>query len=152
MNLHNPITYINGISNARAMLLADELGIVKCIDLLHCFPFRYIDKTQFYKINQLIDNDSDVQVVGLITQLKTIKQKRGSRLVATFQDETGTMELVWFRGQKWFQDSLKLNQPYVAFGKLNSFNRKFSIPHPELELLSEYQKGLQVNMINQDYG
>lgn len=146
MNLQNPITYIKGISNARANLLSEELSIHKCIDLLQCFPHRYIDRTQFYKINQLVDNSSDIQVVGKIIALKSVPQKRGSRLVATFQDETGTMELVWFRGQKWFKDSLKLNQPYVAFGKLNYFNGKFSIVHPELELYSNFEKGLQIKM------
>ncbi len=146
MNFQSPITYIKGVSNARAELLLEELGIFKCLDLLHCFPNRYIDKTKFYKISNLINNNADIQIIGKITSLKTIQQKRGSRLVATFVDETGTMELVWFRSQKWFIDSLKLNQPYVAFGKLNHFNGKFSIVHPELELLSEYKKGIQEKM------
>lgn len=146
MNLQSPLTYIKGISNARASLLSEELGLNTCMDLLQLFPNRYIDRTQFHKIGQLHNNDADIQVIGRITALKTVPQKRGSRLVATFQDDTGTMELVWFRGQKWFQDSLKLNEPYVAFGKLNHYNGRFSIPHPELELLSSFEKGTTVAM------
>ena len=70
-------------------------------------------------------------------------QKRGKRLVASFEDETGKMELVWFRGQKWIRESLKLNVPYVIFGKANWFNGKFSMPHPDIELLSDHNKSLR---------
>lgn len=146
INLNNPITYINGVTANRASLLYQELQIKTCTDLLHLFPFRYIDKTQFYKINQLQDSGADVQIVGKITHVKTVQQKRGSRVVATFIDETGTMELVWFKGVKWIKDSLKANTPYVVYGKLNSFNNSFSIPHPEMELLSEYKNKVQTAM------
>ena len=100
MNLSYPITYIKGISVQRATLLYTELGIKTCNDLLNFFPFRYIDKTTFYSIKELQPNSSEVQIVGKITGVKSVAQKKGSRLVATFQDATGTLELVWFRGQK----------------------------------------------------
>ena len=146
MNLSNPITYITGVSVHRASLFYAELGIKTCNDLLHFFPFRYIDKTQFYSIKELQPNSSEVQLVGKITHVKSIAQKRGSRLVATFQDASGTMELVWFKGQKWIKDSLKINVPYVVYGKLNHYNGSFSLPHPEIELVSEYKKKLQSKM------
>ena len=146
MKLSYPITYIKGISVQRATLLDSELGIKTCNDLLNFFPFRYIDKTTFYSIKELLPNSSEVQIVGKITSVKSVAQKRGTRLVATFQDATGTMELVWFRGQKWIKDSLKINQPYVVFGKLNHYNGSFSIPHPEMELVTEYKKKLQTKM------
>ena len=123
-----------------------ELGIKTCNDLLNYFPFRYIDKTAFYAIKDLQPNSSEVQVVGKITSIKSVAQKRGSRLVATFQDASGTMELVWFKGQKWIKDSLKINEPYVVYGKLNHYNGNFSIPHPEMELVTEYKKKLQTKM------
>ncbi|MBG7612958.1 DUF559 domain-containing protein [Polaribacter sp. BAL334] len=145
-NLNNPITYINGISVQRATLLYTELGIKTCRDLLHFFPFRYIDKTQFYQINQLQPSNAEVQIVGKITHIKTVAQQKGSRLVATFQDATGTMELVWFKGQKWIANALKINEPYVIYGKLNHFNGSFSMPHPEMQLVTEYQKNLQSAM------
>ena len=146
MNLSYPITYIKGISVQRATLLYTELGIKTCNDLLNFFPFRYIDKTAFYAIKDLQPNTSEVQIVGKITRVKSVAQKRGSRLVATFQDATGSMELVWFKGQKWIKDSLKINEPYVVYGKLNHYNGNFSIPHPELELVTEYKKKLQTKM------
>ena len=146
LNLDYPITYIKGISVQRATLLYTELGIKTCNDLLNFFPFRYIDKTQFYQIKELQPNSSEVQIVGKITHIKSVAQKRGSRLVATFQDASGSMELVWFKGQKWIKDALKINTPYVVYGKLNHYNGSFSIPHPEMELVSEYKKKLQSKM------
>jgi len=146
LNLQRPITYIKGISAQKAAMFYSELGIKTCADLLYFFPFRYIDKTQFYKINQLQSNSSEVQIVGRITHIKSVAQKRGSRLVATFQDETGTMELVWFRGQKWLKDSLKPNQPYVIYGKLNHYNGTFSIAHPEMDLLDDYKAKIQTKL------
>ncbi|CAL2078387.1 ATP-dependent DNA helicase RecG [Tenacibaculum sp. 190524A02b] len=146
MNLNSPVTYIKGVSVARAELLFSELGIKTCRDLLHLFPFRYVDKTQFYTINQLQKNSSDVQVVGKITGIKTVKQKRGSRLVATFEDATGIMELVWFKGAKWIKDNLKPNVLYVIYGKLNWYNGVASMPHPEMETVQAYKNKLQTSM------
>ncbi|MBA6155047.1 ATP-dependent DNA helicase RecG [Tenacibaculum sp. S7007] len=146
MNLNHPVTYIKGVSVARAELLYTELGIKTCNDLLHLFPFRYIDKTQFYTINQLQQNSSEVQIVGKITGVKEVKQKRGSRLVATFADATGSIDLVWFKGAKWIKDSLKIDTPYVIYGKLNWYNNTANMPHPEMETVKEYKSKLQMAM------
>ncbi|MDX1828208.1 MAG: ATP-dependent DNA helicase RecG [Lutibacter sp.] len=145
-NLHTSITYLKGVGPNRADLLKTELGIHTYSDLINFFPFRYIDRTQFVKINQLQQNTAEIQIVGKITSLKTVQQKRGSRLVATFMDETGTMELIWFRGAKWIKDTLKLNIPYVIFGKTNYFNGFYSMAHPEMELASAYKKNLRTAM------
>ncbi len=146
IKLSNPITYITGVTTNRAELLWQELRIRRCVDLLHFFPNRYIDKTHFYKIGQLQPTNADVQIVGKITHVKTVKQKRGSRLVATFMDESGSMELVWFKGVKWVKDALKINTPYVIYGKLNAYNNSFSIAHPEMELVAAYKKKQQFAM------
>ncbi len=146
MNLNNPIYYINGVSNVRASLISAELGLFRINDLLHFFPYRYIDRTKFYKINELIDNNSDIQIIGRIISLKTIQQKKGSRLIGKLQDETGAMELVWFKGHKWLKDAIKINTPYVIFGKLNHFKGNFSIVHPEMDLLEDYKKKLQTKL------
>ena len=145
-NSNTSIAYLKGVGPSRVDLLRKELGIRTFGDLINFFPHRYIDRTKFYKINQLEQNSAEVQIVGRITSLKTIQQKRGSRLVATFSDETGTIELVWFRGAKWIKDSIKVNIPYVIFGKTNHFNHSFSMPHPEMELVTEYKKNLQTVM------
>lgn len=144
--LQTPIDYLKGVGPNRADLLKKELGIHTFQDLLNLFPNRYLDRTQYYKIGQLQQTNSEVQIVGKITHIKTVEQKRGKRLVATFNDETGTMELVWFRGQKWIRENLKLNVPYVIFGKTNYFNGSFSMPHPEMELLEAHEKSIRSAM------
>ncbi len=144
--LKTPIVYLKGVGPNRAASLQSELGIGTYEDLLYLFPNRYIDKTQFYKIAQLQRSGADVQLIGKIIHMKTMEQKKGKRLVATFVDETGEMELVWFRGQKWIREQLKLNTPYVIFGRCNWFNGSFSMPHPEMELLTDYEQGLQIAM------
>ncbi|MDX1326229.1 MAG: ATP-dependent DNA helicase RecG [Arenibacter sp.] len=144
--LQSPIAYLKGVGPSRAATLKSELGIETCQDLLHLFPNRYIDKTQYYKINQLQRTSAEVQIVGKIVSIKTVEQKRGKRLVAKFTDGHGEMELVWFRGHKWIRENLKINVPYVIFGKLNWFNGVFSMPHPEMELLEEHKKGFKIGM------
>ena len=144
--LQTPITYLKGVGPNRANTLQSELGITTYQDLLNLFPNRYIDKTQYYKIGQLQRSNADVQIIGKIIHIKTVEQKKGKRLVATFKDETGEMELVWFRGQKWIRDNLKLNTAYVIFGRCNWYIGKFSMPHPEMELLTEHEQGVKVLM------
>ncbi|EGV42746.1 ATP-dependent DNA helicase RecG [Bizionia argentinensis JUB59] len=145
-NLQTPIDYLKGVGPNRADLLRKELGIHTYQDLINLFPNRYLDRTQYFKINGLQSNNAEVQVVGKVIKFEEIAQKRGKRLVATFQDETGTMELVWFRGQKWIRDNLKLQTPYVIFGKTNSYNGRFSMPHPEMELQEEHEASLRSAM------
>jgi len=144
--LQTPIDYLKGVGPNRADLLRKELGIHTYQDLVNFFPNRYLDKTRFYKINELQRNSAEVQVVGKITHIRSVEQKRGKRLVADFVDDTGKMELVWFRGQKWIRENLKINTPYVIFGKTNWFNGLFSMPHPEMELVEEYKKQLRTAM------
>ncbi|MEM9076033.1 MAG: ATP-dependent DNA helicase RecG [Bacteroidota bacterium] len=144
--LQTPITYLKSVGPNRAEVLQKELGIYSYRDLLQLFPNRYLDKTQYYKVNQLQASGADIQIVGKIIHLKTVEQKRGKRLVATFVDETGQMELVWFRGHKWLRESLKINEPYVVFGRISRYGSTFSIAHPEMELLSVHEKGLKIAM------
>ncbi|MBY8962074.1 ATP-dependent DNA helicase RecG [Flavobacterium sp. D11R37] len=144
--LDTPIEYLKGVGPARGELLRKELGIHKYADLINLYPNRYIDRTRYYKINELQNSGAEVQVVGKVIHLKTVEQKRGKRLVATFTDGTGEMELVWFQGQKWIRENIKINVPYVVFGKCNSFNGLFSMPHPEMELLTEHEQSLRSAM------
>ncbi|EKF54763.1 ATP-dependent DNA helicase RecG [Galbibacter marinus] len=143
--LQTPIEYLKGVGPLRADILRKELGIDKYQDLIQLFPNRYIDKTRYYKVNELQQNGADVQLIGYITNFRTVEQKKGRRLVATFRDDTGTMELVWFRGQKWITENTKRDQPYVIFGKVNWYNG-FSMAHPEMELFSEHEKSMRSAM------
>ena len=144
--LQTPIAYLKGVGPNRADVLKAELGIETFRDLLHLFPNRYLDRTSYYKIDQLQPSGADVQVVGKIVHIKTVEQKRGKRLVASFVDETGQMDLVWFRGHKWIKENLKLNEPYVVFGRINKYGSAFSMPHPEMETLQKHQQGLKMVM------
>lgn len=144
--LQTPIAYLKGVGPNRADILKAELGIETFRDLLHLFPNRYLDRTSYYKISQLQPSGADVQVVGKIVHIKMVEQKRGKRLVATFMDETGQMELVWFRGHKWIKENLKLNEPYVVFGRVNKYGGTYSMPHPEMETLQKHQQGLKMVM------
>ena len=114
VNLQTPIDYLKGVGPNRADLLRSELGIQTYQDLLNLFPNRYIDRTRYYKINELQRNNAEVQIVGQITGFREVAQKRGKRLVADFRDDTGMMELVWFRGQKWIRESLKVKQKHAS--------------------------------------
>ncbi|MBC7605490.1 MAG: ATP-dependent DNA helicase RecG [Burkholderiales bacterium] len=144
--LQTPIEYLKGVGPNRGELLRKELGIYKYEDLVHFFPNRYIDRTRYYKVNELQHHAAEVQLIGRIIHLKTVEQKRGKRLVATFADQTGQMELVWFQGQKWIRESLQLNVPIVIFGKCTDFNHVFTMAHPEIELLSEHEQSLRSAM------
>lgn len=144
--LQTPIDYLKGVGPSRASLLKKELGIHTFQDLLNLFPNRYLDRTQYYNIAQLQQSNAEVQIIGKIVHLKTIDQKKGKRLVASFQDESGKMELVWFRGHKWIKENLKINEPYVIFGKTNWFNNSFSMPHPDMELLEVHEKSIRSAM------
>jgi ATP-dependent DNA helicase RecG len=145
--LQTPIEYLKGVGPHRGELLRKELGIFKYGDLANFFPNRYIDRTRYYKINELQNTASEVQIIGKIIHIKTVEfGKNKKRLVATFVDDTGQMELVWFQGHKWIRESLKLNEVIVIFGKCTSFNGTFNMAHPEMELLSEHQKSLRSAM------
>ena len=144
--LETPIEYLKGVGPQRGDLLRKELGIHKYGDLIYLFPNRYIDRTHYFKVNQLQNTSSEVQIIGKIINIKTVEQKRGKRLVATFVDDTGQMELVWFQGHKWIREGLKINEVYVIFGKVSQFGSAFNMAHPEMELLAEHKTSLRSAM------
>lgn len=132
-NLDSLLVYLKGVGPKRAELLQKELGISTYEQLLNHYPFRYIDRTRFYKVNELNPELPLVQVLGKIISKETIGEKHKKRIVAKFADETGTMDLVWFQSLKWVEDNVLRGSTYIAFGKPNWFNNGFSISHPDLE-------------------
>ena len=128
----SPIVYAPGIGPDRAALLAEEFGIRTMAQFMEHYPFRYVDKSQFHTIRTLNAHSGDVQIKGQITKIEELGAPRQRRLIATFTDGEGFIELVWFKGAKWVRKSLKLNTPMVVYGKVNDFNGKKSLPHPEL--------------------
>ena len=138
MNLsHDSIAFLKGVGPQRAELLNKELNIFTLNDLLNYFPFRYIDRSKFYKIEELNGDMPTVQVIGRFASVSEVGQPRRKRLVAQFQDETGSIELVWFKGVKWIKPQIKPNVEYVIFGKPSLFNGRLNIAHPDIELLSK---------------
>ena len=142
--LNTSIDYLKGVGPNRAEILKKELKIFTYNDLLNFFPYRYIDRTKFYNINEIQKSNADVQIIGKFTDVYYFKNIKSNRLIGTFKNGTDTIEIVWFKGAKWIEKSIKLNTDYVLYGKPNWYLNNFSIAHPELDLLSEFTKK-QVN-------
>ncbi|MBT1706368.1 ATP-dependent DNA helicase RecG [Chryseosolibacter indicus] len=130
------IEYLKGVGPQRAALLNKELKIFTYADLIQHYPLRYEDRTKFYEIKELSEELQYVQVKGKVVSKELVGTGFKKRLVAYFKDASGEIELVWFQGIKWIDEKLKSGQEYVVFGKPNRFGSKFSIAHPELELLT----------------
>ena len=122
-------------------MLKKDLGLFTFQDMLAHYPFRYIDRTKYFKINQINPDSQYIQIVGRVINKKVIGDKRAKRIVAVFKDETGIMELVWFQSLKWVDENIVVGTAYVAFGKPVLFNGTFSISHPEMELYQNKPQG-----------
>lgn len=132
--LKTPIEYLKGVGIQRADVLKKELGIFTFNDLLRHYPFRYIDRTRFYKIIDLTGDLPAIQIIGRIVHKEVIGEKRTKRLVIQVKDETGVLELVWFQSINWIEKNLIQGNVYIVFGKPSVFNNRISITHPEIEL------------------
>jgi ATP-dependent DNA helicase RecG len=131
--LDTEITYLQGVGPKRAELLNKELSIFIFRDLLYYFPYKYIDRTRFYKIAELDPDLPFVQIRGIIKGYTTEGHGAGKRLVADFQDDTGTIKLVWFKGGKWITGSFSPGVEFIVFGKPGVFNGIINVIHPEIE-------------------
>jgi ATP-dependent DNA helicase RecG len=129
-----PIEYLKGIGSQRAEILKKDLEIFSYADLLQHYPFRYIDRTRFYKIRELNPDLPAIQILGRIVSKEIIGDKHVKRLVARFKDDTGSMELVWFQSIRWIDKIIQPGAVFIVFGKPTLFNGHFSISHPELEV------------------
>ncbi|MBE2273116.1 MAG: ATP-dependent DNA helicase RecG [Flavobacteriales bacterium] len=136
MTLDSSIEFLKGIGPERAKFIRNVLGISTVEDLLTFYPLRYIDKSKIHKIGALQEEpDAEIQLKGKITDIQEIGYGKGQkRMTAKFRDETGTLELVWFRYSKWMKEQIPLNREIFIFGKVNLFNGNFSMPHPEIEI------------------
>jgi len=135
--LESPIEFLKGIGPARGDLLKKELSIYTFRDLLMQFPFRYVDKTQFHKIRDLDYMSQQVQLRGILRRLSIAGQGGKRRLVGSFRDETGMIELIWFKGISWLEKNLQIGSEYIVFGKINNFRGQINISHPEIEAVTE---------------
>jgi len=138
--LDTNIAYLPGVGPKRAELLEKELSITTYKDLLYYFPYKYIDRTKFYKISELDPDLPLVQIKGYIKGYYTEGHGHGKRLVADFQDESGIIKLIWFRGTKWITGSFPPGVEFIVFGKPGVFNGIVNMIHPEIEEASKAEQ------------
>lgn len=129
------ITYCKNVGTKRADILHNELKVHTAMDLLRYYPYKYIDRSRFYQIHEIEDEDTYVQIRGQVLEWHTIGTGPGQRLSATFTDGRHTVELVWFKGVQYVK--LQKNTPYLLFGKPSRFNHQYNFVHPELTPLSK---------------
>ncbi|MEQ1733551.1 MAG: ATP-dependent DNA helicase RecG [Bacteroidia bacterium] len=132
--LAQPIDYLKGVGEQRATILKKDAGIFTYGDLLYYFPYKYIDKSVIHTIASLTPDMPYVQLRGKITSVQVLGVARAQRMVATFADASGTIELTWFQSINYLKQSISVGNEYVAFGKITDYKGKYSIVHPEMEL------------------
>jgi ATP-dependent DNA helicase RecG len=140
--LNQSIEFIKGIGPTRSKLLSEELNLKTIKDLIDFYPYRYIDRSRFFKINELPKNQSEVQIVGKIKSIKRTKVRFRDRLNCEFYDSTGKVDLIWYRGFNWVEESIKTNEEYVIYGKLSWFGSNPSIAHPEIKTKSSFNRNI----------
>jgi len=133
------VKYISGVGPQRATLLAKELNIHSVHDLLYYFPYKYVDRSKIYAIEEVTGELPYIQVRGQITAFETAGEGRGKRLIAHFTDGTGFIDLIWFQGIKYVVNRYKVHQEYIVFGKPTVYNGRLNIAHPDLDPASEVQ-------------
>ncbi|MBL4674899.1 MAG: ATP-dependent DNA helicase RecG [Mucilaginibacter sp.] len=139
-HLQTPIEYLKGVGLSRAEVLKKELQIYIFEDLLKLVPYKYIDRTRFYKVRVIQPDMPYVQVLARVISKEIIGEKHTRRLIVQAKDDTGIIELAWFQGIKWVEKMIVPGKVYVLFGKPGFFNGKTQMSHPELEL---YVPGVQ---------
>ena len=138
--LKTKIEYLKGVGSKKADILRKEINISTYYDLLYYFPYRYVDKTHYVKISEIQSSEIYIQVVGKIVDTELIGNGRSTRLVAKLADDTGVIDLVFFKGLKWVKESLIVGNYYVIFGKPTLFNNEYNFAHPEFESLVSHQQ------------
>ena len=130
--LQTPIEFLKGVGEKRGAVLRKEFNIKTFNDLLYYFPYRHIDKSHVYHVSDIVNDGGFILLRGTIRDVRLVGQNRSQRLTATFSDETGSIELVWFNGIRWVSDVLRSRKEFVIFGKPTLFNGRWNITHPEL--------------------
>ena len=127
------IMYLSGVGPKKAEILTKEVGISSYEDLLSYFPYRYVDRSRFYRVAEINGNMPYIQLKGKILYFDTLGEGRTRRLIAHFSDGTGTIDLVWFKGLNYVKDKYVPNKEYIVFGKPAEFGSICNIVHPEID-------------------
>lgn len=131
------IESLKGIGPQKSVLINQELGIFTYGDLLQHYPFRHEDRTVFHHIQDINEQTQNVQIKGRLREWSLTGEGNKKRLVANFTDGKGSLELVWFQGITYFEKYLRVNAEYIIYGKPVSFGSKWSITHPEIDLVTQ---------------
>ncbi len=135
--LHTDIIYLKGVGPERGKVLQTELKISTYRDLLFHFPFRYIDRSNFSAIRSIFQGENTVQIKAKVIEIKEIGEQRKKRLTAIVGDDSGTVELVWFKGINWIKPLLQVGAVYTIFGRVTKFGSRYNITHPDIERFEE---------------
>ncbi len=135
--LDTPIEYLKGIGPHRGDVLKKEMQIFSFNDLLTLYPFRYVDRSKFYKIKDISEDLPYVQLKGKIIRTELLGEKFTKRFVAHLKDDTGIIELIWFQGAKWLEGKFKPDTEYIVLGKPSEFRGKYNMAHPDVDLASD---------------
>ena len=147
MALNTEIQYLGGVGPKRAALLRSELGVETFGDLLHVYPFRYIDRSRIVPIRDVTGELAYVQVQGTVVSRTLLGQAgempstpdahvplhKAKRLSVIVDDGSGRMEMVFFKGIKWNYERMAPGKSFVFFGKPSVFNGKLNMVHPEVD-------------------
>ena len=131
------ITYLPGVGPRRAEILKQEIGVSSYEDLLYYFPYKYIDRSRFYRVNEVTGNMPFIQLKGKIVLFDQIGEGRTKRLIAKFTDGTGTIDLVWFKGLAYVTQKLKTDTEYIVFGRPTEFGHTYNIVHPDVDPIEQ---------------
>ena len=134
------IMYLPGVGPKKAEILQKEAGISSYEDLLFYFPYKYIDRSRFYKVAEVTGDMPYIQLKGRILFFDTVGEGRTRRLIGKFTDGTGTIDLVWFKGINYVMDKIKTGVDYIVFGKPTEFGHIYNIPHPDIDTLDQADK------------
>lgn len=140
-----PIEFLKGVGPERGALLRSEARINNFWDLLNYFPFRYVDRSSYHQVSDIPAVNGAVQLKGVLVSMAESSTGRTKMLKAVFQDASGRVDLVWFKGAKWMKDSLQIGKLYRVYGKAGKFGASWNIAHPEITLFENVveEKGLQ---------
>lgn len=127
------ITYLPGVGPKKAEILQKEANIVSYDDLLHYFPYKYVDRSRFYRVDEITPNMPYIQLKGKITRYEQLGEGKTRRLVGKFTDGSGVLDLVWFKGINYVLEKVKVDTEYIIFGKPSEFGHSFNLVHPDVD-------------------
>ena len=160
MNLDTAIQYLPGVGPKRAELLLSELGIGTVGDLVRTYPFRYIDRSSIVRIADIHPDLAQVQVRAMVTKVRLygkngvelpadkLKYNMVSRLSAMVADDSGEMEMVFFKGVKWMHTRLVPGHTFIFFGKPAVFGTRLNMVHPEVDAPDSANTGVLTGVYN----